>query len=235
MGMGTRCTGVGIDLETSGLPSTDKRGNLDFSKVCILRIGGWYQAEGAEPQVFDRIIRPCPGYPIDEKALAVNGLTAERLFEGENINDGLDAFDRWLWDGLKKAHARMIGHNLLRFDVPLLRTWTRLAGAISGNGGRYTHDCYSCVDTLALWKAWACDLRREDTEHDWEFMRRASRHKSDARCSMDHVLQTFFGKDMVRSGPHSPSEDARLAVLIYQEMDRRGILDVVLNREEGQK
>jgi DNA polymerase III epsilon subunit-like protein len=231
--MGTKSTGVGIDLETSGLPSTDKRGNLDFSKVCILRIGGWYQAEGAEPQVFDRIIRPCPGYPIDEKALAVNGLTAERLFEGENIHDGLDAFDMWLSYGLERAHARVIGHNLLRFDVQLLRAWTRLTGTFSGGWCTYALD--SCVDTLALWRAWACDLRREDTEHDWEFMRRASRHNSDARCSMDYVLQTLFGKDMVRTGPHSPSEDARLAVLIYQEMDRRGILDFVLNREEGQK
>jgi len=93
---------VYLDLETTGLSDTDR-----VVEVCAIR------REGDHERVFDRLVNP--GMPMPPEATAVNGITDAMLADAP-------PFARIAVE--LRAHlsgADLVGYNLRRFDVPVLR------------------------------------------------------------------------------------------------------------------
>lgn len=213
--MNTKTAYVALDLETSGLPSEDKKGNKDFTKVCILRVGAIAFAGASEAACFDMVVRPEPGYTIDPKALAINGLSQDDLDKGVSIQDALVLLEDFIGPCLD-----IVGQNLVAFDLPLLRIWKNRVGLHD--------DGLQAWDTKAIWTAFSCGLQMQAHEEVNDFMARASAWRSDAKSNLDFLAQVFLGAGEKRTGAHSPIEDARLSANVFEAMRDRGILASVM-------
>jgi DNA polymerase III epsilon subunit-like protein len=205
-------TYVAIDLETSGLPEEDKKGNKNFSKVCILRIGAYCRHTD---QRLDLIVKPEDGFALNPQALAINGITKEQLDAGLSINAALARLCEFL-----RGFGCVVGQNIVAFDLPLLRVWASRLGIADFDQVAF--------DTKALWVAFDCGLRQQFHETIDEFMLRASLWRSDAKSSLDHLARIFLGSGAVRTGAHSAVDDAFLSAQVFEAMRERGILQKVL-------
>lgn len=237
---------VAIDLETSGLPETDKHGNRNFSKVCILSIGAWrgqavfaprletasdsgfahYQPCG-KPEIMmalEIVVKPAHGLALDPQAMEKNGLTEAQLAAGMPIGSALEALDLFLAESFCET---AVGHNFLAFDLPLLR----LAYSERSIRPFFPSRLTNARDTRALWLAWTHGLRRQGWEREDEFQSRALATQTKAQSNLDHVAHTLLGGNARRTGPHKAAADACLAAMVYEAMLERGIVEYVLGKD----
>ena len=212
-----------LDVETSGLPKEDRRGNRDWTNVHVARLAALLHNPSGSNIGTDVIVRLAEGVTISPEAHKVNGLTAEMCAGGRSLVEAIQALD--LGPG---SVDWLVGHNLIAFDWPcIVAQWGRDAANPDAEW-RFHHD------TKLLHNAWSYGLRRHEAEGLAEFYGRVQGFMQAvtprAECSLDWCARNYLGMDP-REGPHQPLEDCRICMMVFEAMRERGILRHVLRTE----
>lgn len=201
-----------IDTETTGLPTTDKYGNIDFNNVYIVEVGVCKTSTQADP--LWAVIKSCliklpTGINMSSEATKVNGITDEMLVDGVgSCSDAISKLD------LCSMPSVVVGHNILFFDLPLL----------FANGVLFK--TMTVIDTALVWKAFCMGMKR----HKWEsfdcFWGRVYRTEYKGQFNLDFLTQVAVGSNGTQK--HRVAGDCIRTALVFNFMWSRKIIQDTL-------
>lgn len=205
---------IGIDIESNRLPAKDRDGNPDFSVVYPLSFGWEVQEAGALVDDGGFFINHNkPEAANTAEAFAVNKIRPEDIASGETPKNAADL----IVDGLED-HTIVCGHNLLAFDLPILRHHF---------GGSLCYDAL-ILDTKLIYAAFHTGMRRgahEDIDVFYGRVMERSAARSGLLTRLEHVCEDY-GIDYSRA--HNAQADAGYALEVLNIMLQRGVVKRVL-------
>lgn len=206
---------IGIDIETNRLPTKDRDGNPDFSVVYPLSFGWELQESGVLVDGGGFFINHNkPEAANTAEAFAVNKIRPEDIASGETPTNAANL----IVDGLKE-HAFFCGHNIMAFDLPVLRH--HICETL----------CYGAMilDTRLIYAAFHTGMRRGAHEDLGVFYGRVmerSAGRAGLLTRLEHICEDY-GIDYSRA--HNAQADAGYALEALSVMRGRGIIKRVLN------
>jgi DNA polymerase III epsilon subunit-like protein len=208
-----------IDTETNALPKTDKAGNGDFSRVCMLEVAVVRCEVDALGGIaccgeWSRYVMPPEGFRIDPEAARVNGLSPETLAERGAVAECRAALE--LHGYLREWSDVIVGQNVIAFDLPVMLE--AFARAMDVEVHLLTSR-WRCLDTKLIFKAIALKMRRQQHEPDGFFWGRVHERRFDGQHSLGHLHELLCGARF--SGAHGALADARATLAVMRELARR--------------
>lgn len=201
---------LALDIETTGLPAEDKRGNRDFSTVKVLSFGWEVGDRQALHDAGDFHICHTPLPVITEEAQRLHRITPEMLAAGI---DPAEAETRIA--ELFAAYPVIAGQNLFGFDLPILSV---AFGVEPGPDALI-------LDTRLLWKAFSLGMRCMPGESLEFFYGRVYERRDAILTSLEHICAFF---QISYAGAHQASFDASITAEVLRRMSGNGILRSVL-------
>lgn len=181
-----------FDLETTG---------LDNKRNGIHQLSGEIEINGSTRKAFDFKMKPHPGKEIEEKALAISGLTPTdlegRMPSHEAFQQFRNLLDHYVSKYDKKDKYFLVGYNNAAFDNQFLRQW------FMDNGEKYFGSYF-----------WANTI---------DVMVMATQATMEARALLPNfqlgtVAPAIIGNEISREGLHDAEYDILLTKAIYKKI-----------------
>jgi len=250
-------TYIVIDIETTGLPEQDKRGNKNFSDVQIIEIGAlkcnsWERYGGRrqdDSMKFSILVAPWTkedeeqgeGYMVlPEKITQLTGIT-ESILEKEAV--------------FPEEAARKL-MDFLGYDPNESGTWTQRP--TDGDDPRLIVVGHNILgfdlpilrrivdlpvsevyDTMLLWRAWCLGMRKGEWESLDHFYGRVGAERFSGQSNLEFCLRTLCGPTglvdagYVHGHKHRAPTDCIAAHIVFETMRTRGILKTVFGEENA--
>lgn len=164
---------------------------------------------------FSAYIKREPRVPIHPEAMAIHGITPELIEEkGEPLTEVLPAMIEMLGQW-KSMGTMLVGHNILNYDLPLLRQDAQACGLNVEYGEN------DIIDTGMMVKAAQLGLRLEDRDTLGSFFRRVNGIRAKGvNWSLDKHCIAAYGlyKHAETSKTHDAAGDCELSHHLFEAL-----------------